>query len=185
LQVGWEFFSVGQLVTGTDGRVQCAGGHVTQVDPSTSGRQAALSSGGAWCGEGFGQPVTTSEGKWLQLQLNMNDVMDLSRFRFDLTYRFVSQPPESLPAGSTGATTASPAYFYGDPVPGTVCSRNLHSCDQQQCVIQSPNFPGLYPRSVNFFKLICKFMQILLEFFKFNTPSPTGGLGHFVPDQGT
>ena len=42
LQVGWEFFSVGQLVTGTDGRVQCAGGHVTQVDPSTSGRQAAL-----------------------------------------------------------------------------------------------------------------------------------------------
>lgn len=92
-----------------------------------------------------GQPITTSSGKWLQLLLTISDVVDLSRFRFDLTYRV-------LPAAvSIASSNSSLSSYYGDPVPGTLCSRNLHSCDQRTCVIQSPNFPGLYPRFVSLF----------------------------------
>ena len=94
-----------------------------------------------------GQPITTSSGKWLQLLLTISDVVDLSRFRFDLTYRV-------LPAAvSIASSNSSLSSYYGDPVPGTLCSRNLHSCDQRTCVIQSPNFPGLYPRFVSLFLL--------------------------------
>ena len=107
-----------------------------------------------------GQPITTSAGKWLQLMLTISDVVDLSRFRFDLTYRVVRSDVGNLsPSASAvaqlstngngshnGASTASTILWYGDPVPGTLCSRNLHSCDQRTCILQSPNFPGLYPR---------------------------------------
>lgn len=86
-----------------------------------------------------GQPITTSAGKWLQLVLSIMDVVDLSRFRFDVTYRVVRADAGHL-APSDAVT------HYGDPMPGTLCSRNLHSCDQRTCILQTPNFPGLYPR---------------------------------------
>lgn len=94
-----------------------------------------------------GQPITTSSGKWLQLLLTISDVVDLSRFRFDLTYRVL--PAAAVSVASSNSSSVS--SYYGDPVPGTLCSRNLHSCDQRTCVIQSPNFPGLYPRFVSLF----------------------------------
>lgn len=112
-----------------------------------------------------GQPITTSAGKWLQLMLTISDVVDLSRFRFDLTYRVVRADTGNLSpstsaavsanngsggtaygAGGSAAAGAGAILWYGDPVPGTLCSRNLHSCDQRTCILQSPNFPGLYPR---------------------------------------
>lgn len=91
-----------------------------------------------------GQPITTSPGKWLQLLLTISDVVDLSRFRFDLTYRVL--PRAESGSYSNNNNSSLPISYYGDPVPGTLCSRNLHSCDQRTCIIQSPNFPGLYPR---------------------------------------
>jgi hypothetical protein len=134
-----------------------------------------------------GQPITTSSGKWLQLLLTISDVVDLSRFRFDLTYRVVRSDSTlfSLPFSTSQSSSSSATPYgnsnggvigvaqhisgggggvdiggssslqqvdnsiivsYGDPVPGTLCSHNLHSCDQRTCIIQSPNFPGLYPR---------------------------------------
>lgn len=35
----------------------------------------------------------------------------------------------------------------GELVPGTYCSRVLDTCHQKSCKIQSPNYPGLYPRN--------------------------------------
>jgi len=37
----------------------------------------------------------------------------------------------------------------GELVPGTYCSRVLDSCHQKSCKIQTPNYPGLYPRNVS------------------------------------
>lgn len=37
----------------------------------------------------------------------------------------------------------------GELVPGTYCSRVLDSCHRNRCKIQSPNYPGLYPRNVS------------------------------------
>ncbi|XP_059481881.1 uncharacterized protein LOC132200435 isoform X2 [Neocloeon triangulifer] len=39
-------------------------------------------------------------------------------------------------------------YNLGDLIPGTYCSRIYSDCDKKLCRLQSPNFPGLYPRNV-------------------------------------
>ena len=36
----------------------------------------------------------------------------------------------------------------GEPVPGTYCSRIFYECSKKKCRVQSPNFPGMYPRNV-------------------------------------
>ncbi|KAB0793651.1 hypothetical protein PPYR_13271 [Photinus pyralis] len=39
-------------------------------------------------------------------------------------------------------------YYLGDLIAGTYCSRIYSDCDRKRCRLQSPNFPGLYPRNV-------------------------------------
>jgi hypothetical protein len=33
-------------------------------------------------------------------------------------------------------------------IPGTYCSRIFSDCDKKACRLQSPNFPGVYPRNL-------------------------------------
>lgn len=42
----------------------------------------------------------------------------------------------------------APHYFLGDLISGTYCSRIFSDCDRNECRLQSPNFPGLYPRNL-------------------------------------
>lgn len=39
-------------------------------------------------------------------------------------------------------------YYLGDLIPGTYCSRIYSNCDKKLCRLQSPNFPGTYPRNL-------------------------------------
>ncbi|CAG9804070.1 unnamed protein product [Chironomus riparius] len=39
-------------------------------------------------------------------------------------------------------------YYLGDLIPGTYCSRIFSNCDKKLCRLQSPNFPGTYPRNL-------------------------------------
>lgn len=39
----------------------------------------------------------------------------------------------------------------GEVVPGSYCSRNFYDCYRNKCKIQSPNYPGMYPRNVTCF----------------------------------
>lgn len=41
-----------------------------------------------------------------------------------------------------------PRYFLGDLISGTYCSRIFSDCDRNDCRLQSPNFPGMYPRNL-------------------------------------
>uniref|UniRef100_W8C8T0 CUB domain-containing protein n=1 Tax=Ceratitis capitata TaxID=7213 RepID=W8C8T0_CERCA len=41
-----------------------------------------------------------------------------------------------------------PKYYLGDLIPGTYCSRIFSDCDRKACRLQSPNFPGIYPRNL-------------------------------------
>ncbi|XP_055630213.1 uncharacterized protein LOC129771009 isoform X2 [Toxorhynchites rutilus septentrionalis] len=43
---------------------------------------------------------------------------------------------------------AEPKYYLGDLMPGTYCSRIFTNCDRKPCRLQSPNFPGVYPRNL-------------------------------------
>ncbi|XP_036139984.1 uncharacterized protein LOC118644124 [Monomorium pharaonis] len=45
-------------------------------------------------------------------------------------------------------TTSSSEQFLGDLISGTYCSRIFTDCDRKKCRLQSPNFPGLYPRNL-------------------------------------
>lgn len=36
----------------------------------------------------------------------------------------------------------------GEPLPGTYCGRAFYECSKKKCRLQSPNFPGMYPRNV-------------------------------------
>lgn len=40
------------------------------------------------------------------------------------------------------------SFYMGDLMEGTYCSRIFSNCDQKRCVLQSPNYPGLYPRNL-------------------------------------
>lgn len=42
----------------------------------------------------------------------------------------------------------SSRFFLGDLISGTYCSRIFSDCDRNECRLQSPNFPGLYPRNL-------------------------------------
>ena len=44
--------------------------------------------------------------------------------------------------------TADAKYYLGDLIPGTYCSRIYSNCDKKLCRLQSPNFPGTYPRNL-------------------------------------
>lgn len=39
-------------------------------------------------------------------------------------------------------------YYLGDLISGTYCSRIFSDCDRKICRLQSPNFPGVYPRNL-------------------------------------
>lgn len=45
--------------------------------------------------------------------------------------------------------------WFLSPFPsGTICDRIFLNCDEYRCAVQSPNFPGLYPRHVTCHYLI-------------------------------
>ncbi|KZC14511.1 hypothetical protein WN55_06972, partial [Dufourea novaeangliae] len=55
------------------------------------------------------------------------------------------QMVEQLPGTST---KPSSEQYLGDLISGTYCSRIFSDCDRKKCRLQSPNFPGLYPRNL-------------------------------------
>ncbi|XP_031626059.1 uncharacterized protein LOC116342540 [Contarinia nasturtii] len=41
-----------------------------------------------------------------------------------------------------------PKYYLGTLISGTHCSRIFSDCDKKACRLQSPNYPGIYPRNL-------------------------------------
>jgi len=64
-------------------------------------------------------------------------------FDFRLAYKFLRRSEARLRYGNSSLTT-----WRGDLVPGSYCDRVLERCDARPCRIQSPNYPGVYPRNV-------------------------------------
>jgi hypothetical protein len=64
-------------------------------------------------------------------------------FDFKLAYKFLRRSEARLRYGNSSVAT-----WRGDLVPGSYCDRVLERCDARPCRIQSPNYPGVYPRNV-------------------------------------
>lgn len=60
--------------------------------------------------------------------------------------------PENISSGDNKGnatkTIKTPEYYLGDLISGTYCSRIFSDCDRKICRLQSPNFPGVYPRNL-------------------------------------
>lgn len=67
-------------------------------------------------------------------------------FDFRLSYKFLRKKDSTVRYGPP-----TQPFYRGQLISGTVCSLIFQSCDKQKCALQSPNFPGLYPRNVTCF----------------------------------
>lgn len=68
-------------------------------------------------------------------------------FDFKLAYKFVRATEARVRYGNASGS-ATTAAWRGDLVPGSYCDRVLERCDARACRVQSPNYPGVYPRNV-------------------------------------
>lgn len=105
--------------------------------------------GGSWCGfgptEGSAPAVYYSEAGTVTLTLRIpySGLYITAPFTFDLRFKFLDNRQASVRLG-----TADEPKERGELVPGTHCSRNFYECYRKRCSLQSPNYPGIYPRNV-------------------------------------
>ncbi|XP_034934803.1 uncharacterized protein [Chelonus insularis] len=70
------------------------------------------------------------------------------------TTKVIIVPPiEKFEKNVSLSTTTQPTadeekQYLGDLISGTYCSRIFSDCNKNKCRLQSPNFPGLYPRNL-------------------------------------
>lgn len=67
-------------------------------------------------------------------------------FEFKMRYKFIPMGLAAVRYGNPGSPIER-----GQLEPGTYCNRILEQCHRRRCKIQSPNYPGLYPRNVSCF----------------------------------
>ncbi|GLH11483.1 Cubilin [Gryllus bimaculatus] len=137
-QLTFDTFTVGKFVSFTS--EGCPDGHMTIRE---GGRP---DTGGQWCGSAWGYTVYYSETRSLNLTLQLYRLSEQGigyNFDFKLAYKFLRRGEARLRFGNSTAAT-----WRGELVPGTYCDRVLDRCDSRACRVQSPNYPGVYPRNL-------------------------------------
>ncbi|XP_054288224.1 uncharacterized protein LOC129003910 [Macrosteles quadrilineatus] len=133
VQLIFDAFNVGRFsATALDG---CPDGHMQLME---LGRPYT---GGSWCGAAAGHAVYYSETATVTLTLRVYHAA--APFEFLLRFKMLGADEAVVRFGSPGAPIDR-----GEVVPGTYCSRNFYECYRKKCRLQSPNYPGMYPRNV-------------------------------------
>lgn len=99
--------------------------------------------GGSWCGISSGPAAYYSETSTVTVSIKLFSNPQLP-FQFRLRYRFVSRREAVVRFGTPGAPLER-----GQVAPGTYCTRQFEECYRKPCRLQSPNYPGMYPRNVS------------------------------------
>ena len=104
---------------------------------------------GFWCGDGLGLAIYYSETPSVSVIITrlptVNDLTaldDFPSFYVKMTYQFLRREEAVVRYGRH----EHPKYL-GLRDKTTVCNAFFSNCDQQPCYVQSPNFPGMYPRN--------------------------------------
>ena len=140
VQLLWDAFSVGRLDLNANEPFYSS-------CPEGSLQLAELGkpfTGGSWCGAGEGRASYYSETSTVTASIRLFHAPTTVPFEFRLRYRFVSRNEAVARLGKPELPIER-----GSPVPGTYCSRNFYECHQKQCRVQSPNYPGEYPRNAS------------------------------------
>ncbi|XP_060815938.1 uncharacterized protein LOC132907159 isoform X1 [Bombus pascuorum] len=168
VQLLWDAFSVGRVDPNTDSFVtSCPEGSLQLAE---LGRHFT---GGSWCGVGEGKASYYSETSTVTASIRLFHAPSSVPFEFRLRYRFVARNEAVARLGKPELPIER-----GSPVPGTYCSRNFYECHLKQCRLQSPNYPGEYPRNASCLITIrqkevptCKHAMISVK------STPTGPVG--------
>lgn len=64
-------------------------------------------------------------------------------FDFKISFKYLRKTDAHLRYGNSTVAT-----WRGNLVASTYCDRILEQCDVRTCRIQSPNYPGIYPRNI-------------------------------------
>ncbi|XP_968153.3 uncharacterized protein LOC656535 [Tribolium castaneum] len=105
-------------------------------------------SGGKWCGSAWGYTVYYSETPSVNLTLRLERFPQQQSsgytFEFKLSYKFLKLSDARIRYGN-----ATQRSYRGKLSSGSYCDRLLEGCSRRPCRIQSPNYPGIYPRNVS------------------------------------
>lgn len=87
--------------------------------------------------ESFQEDFTSRTNSWYESALNLTSLSGVAN---------KGQKKPKLKGSRNSSTDAK--YYLGDLIPSTYCSRIYSNCDKKRCRLQSPNFPGTYPRNL-------------------------------------
>ncbi|XP_066901496.1 uncharacterized protein, partial [Halyomorpha halys] len=127
--------------------------------------------GGLWCGTSWGPVLYYSETDSLSLHITLLTLSsDQNGYNFDfrISYKMLSRTVATTRFGgliirdledksleepgnielATNRSQLEGEYFLGNRIGMTYCSRMFSDCDRKDCRLQSPNFPGVYPRNM-------------------------------------
>ncbi|ERL86657.1 hypothetical protein D910_04063, partial [Dendroctonus ponderosae] len=153
VQITFDSFTLGRFVSFTsegcpDGALQISEFNRPQV-------------GGAWCGTSWGPVMYYSEAQSVTLHvqlLKLSKVENGYNFDYRMGYKFLKRraaivryggsPPLEYSNLTLPTIAPEPEYYLGELISGTYCSRIFSDCDKKHCRLQSPNFPGVYPRNL-------------------------------------
>ncbi|XP_012259017.1 uncharacterized protein LOC105687742 isoform X2 [Athalia rosae] len=137
VQLLWDAFSVGRFDPNAEDPIgNCPEGGLQLAE---LGRPFT---GGSWCGIGKGRASYYSETSTVTASIRLFQAPTSVPFEFSLRYRFVARNEAVARLGQPGIP-----FERGTSVPGTYCSRNFYECYRKRCRVQSPNYPGEYPRN--------------------------------------
>ncbi|XP_034840103.1 uncharacterized protein [Maniola hyperantus] len=170
VQILFDSFTLGRFTSFTDDG--CPDGYM-QIQEASRPQV-----GGSWCGTSWGPSIYYSETKSITLIIRLLHLSkEQNNYNFDFrmaykvlrrefaTVRYGGTPPSERPFfklrpmlypvnisrgedTNTGRMTKTLEYYLGDLISGTYCSRIFSDCDRKNCRLQSPNFPGVYPRNL-------------------------------------
>ncbi|XP_033308372.1 uncharacterized protein LOC117209985 [Bombus bifarius] len=153
LRVRFKKFKVGVLENATT----CSGGYLQIVDGNTKTEVSNRKDPGVYCGESEQPQTFISETSFVRVIFHADNFTDQTYFSFDSraeqqfeVYLRYGQHPELYPNRR------------GEIVPGSYCERVFKDCRLQTCYVQSPAYPGIYPRALH-----CKYrLNTRLPFIK-------------------
>ncbi|XP_041977811.1 uncharacterized protein LOC121732087 [Aricia agestis] len=167
VQILFDSFTLGRFTSFTDDG--CPDGYM-QIQEASRPQV-----GGSWCGTSWGPSIYYSETKSITLIIRLLHLSkEQNNYNFDFrmaykvlrkeyaTVRYGGSPPTERPffklrpmlyltnvsRNDTSSRAKTPEYYLGDLIAGTYCSRIFSDCDRKNCRLQSPNFPGVYPRNL-------------------------------------
>ncbi|KAK7870618.1 hypothetical protein R5R35_009117 [Gryllus longicercus] len=140
LRIRFKKFKVGTLVNAT----HCHGGYLQIVDGNAKTDVSNRREAGAFCGETEQPQTFISETSFVKVLFHAENLTDQTYFSFDSraeqqyeVYLRYGQHPELYPNRR------------GEVVQGSYCERVFRDCRLQTCYVQSPAYPGVYPRGLH------------------------------------